>query len=71
MDDSIDSRPEQQRYQTKSFVVTRRTELPDTASSVLRFKLSVEPSGFSAETLGIINAADHLKEVICCFDHIL
>lgn len=71
VDDSIDSSPEQQGYQTKSFVVTRRTKLPDTVSSVLQFKLSVELSGFSAETLGIINAAHHFKEIICCFDQLL
>lgn len=35
-----------------------------TVSSVLQFKLSVEPYGFSTEPLGIINAANHLKEVI-------
>lgn len=71
MDDSIDSSPEQQGYQTESFVVTRWTELPDTVSSVLHFQLLVESSGFSMETLGIIKAADHLKGLIWCFDHIL
>lgn len=66
-----DSRPERRRYQAKSFVVTRRPELPDTVSSELRFKLSVEPCGFSVEARWIINTAHRLKAVIWCFDHIL
>lgn len=45
----------------QSFVVIRRTELSDAVSSVLQFKLLVQPSGLSRKHLEIIKAVDHLK----------